>query len=82
MNLWKIILALPEVREAFVSLSPADIIGRLSCIAVILKQLKDSPLQSTAGQIAAGCLQSGLAKVEAMAEECTRNLPDMFVDLK
>jgi hypothetical protein len=82
ITIWKLIFVLPETRRAFVSFSPADFISRLSYIVETLKRLDDTLLRSTGGQMAAECLQSALAKVEAMSEECRRNLPEIFVDLK
>jgi hypothetical protein len=64
----------------FFSLSPADYIGRLSLVATILRRLDEVWPKDL--HMAAGCLKSGLAEVEAMSEECTRSLPDLFVDLK
>jgi hypothetical protein len=83
IHLWKMIFTLSLTREKFILLSPADFIGRLSFIAVFLEVIHDRPLGSTVAdrQMAAGCLKLAVAKVRAMSEECTRSLPDIFVDL-
>jgi hypothetical protein len=80
--LWKMVLTHPKTRGVFVSLSPADYIGRLSCISTNLKLFHGKMLVGTSWKMAPGCLKSALAEVKAMSEECTRRLPDMFVDPK
>jgi hypothetical protein len=77
IEIWNAIF---DVRDMFFSLSPADYIGRLSLVATILRRLDEVRPKDL--HMAAGCLKSGLAEVEAMSEECTRSLPDLFVDLK
>ena len=82
IHLWKMMLTDPEVRDLFLSLSPADYIGRLSCIAANLRPFNDKMLTSTGWKMADECRQRALDRIHAMSEECTRSLPDMFVDLK
>jgi hypothetical protein len=82
IDLWKMILTDPEVRGSFLSLSPADYIGRLSCIMVNLKPFNDRMLTSTGWKMADKCRMSALTTIQGMSVECTQGLPYIFVDLK
>jgi hypothetical protein len=82
IHLWKMILTHQEARDVFITFSPADLIGRLSYIANNLKPFHREMLAATSWRMTSGCLKSALAKINAMSEECSRSLPDMFVDLE
>ena len=72
----------PEIRDSFLSLSPADYIGRLSCIMANLRPFNDKMLTSTGWKMADGCRQAALEDIHAMSLGCMRSLDDIFVDLK
>jgi hypothetical protein len=83
IHLWKMIFTDPAACEVLGSRSPADVIGKLSCIADILKPLHHEMLASTTGRkMAAGCLKSASAMIKGLSEAYTLSLPDMFVDRK
>ena len=78
IELWKAIWSVDSTREAFVYLSPADYIGRVSYITDRLKELLGMGSLPINLRISTECLDSALVKVEAMSEECTRSLPDIW----
>jgi hypothetical protein len=67
LHLWKHLFRQPLVQDAFTSLSPADLGGRLLHIA---KHLAMAP----------ACMKSASIKIEAMSEEFLENTPNLFVD--
>ena len=80
LRLWKNLWSQPPVLQAFASLSPADVIGRMSFIATNLKTLHDATLVSTGYAMAPACLGDASAAITAMSEKCIENLPNLFVD--
>ena len=80
LHLWKNLWFQSQALQSFTSLSPADVIGRMSFIAANLKTLHDATLFSTGYAMAPTCLSDASTAITAMLEKRIENMPNLFVD--
>jgi hypothetical protein len=81
-HLWRNLFHQRPLRDAFNTLSPADLVGRLSYVAKHLQQFHDAILASANCPMTPACLKSASIKIRAMSKECMEYMPSLFVDPK